>query len=368
MINELLENKTARERANIKATELAKLNFVGEHINELYGIKVEIQSLEKIEDGIEIFARAWKGGKQLGFGRDGTVDLERFHIINPPILVPDVNGIIIRSYTDDKGNVKTRKLREDPLQATRTSLIQTIKLVGKEDTQIVPGSVGNTTTTVYPDADPETTSVDGRALRNVASETFATIRAGAGNDSSDVAVDTNSAYLSASGTTDQYAILIRGIFLFDTSSIPDTDSIDSATFSVWGTSKTNGFTTIDNTLHLCASTPASNTAIVNADYGQLGTTSFGSVTFANFDGTNTVYTNVTVNATGLSDISKTGITKFGVRTGTDITNTAPTWVSAAILTFQMIHADTAGTTSDPKLVVVHTAAVVKQPAFLLNFM
>ena len=49
--------------------------------------------IEEIEGGIQIFAQAWNlDGTQVGFGKDGTVDIERFQIINPPILVPDENG------------------------------------------------------------------------------------------------------------------------------------------------------------------------------------------------------------------------------------------------------------------------------------
>ena len=138
MIKDLLENKSSKEKANIKATELAKLDFVGEYTDAKYGIKIEIQSLDKIEGGIEIFARAWKGDKQLGFGADGTVDIERFRIFNPPILVPDITGDIVLTSIDPKtGVTKERRLREDLKQATLESLAHTIKVVGKENSNII---------------------------------------------------------------------------------------------------------------------------------------------------------------------------------------------------------------------------------------
>ena len=40
--------------------------------------EVEIVSIGKIDGGIEIYARAWKNGKQLGLGVGGKTDLERF--------------------------------------------------------------------------------------------------------------------------------------------------------------------------------------------------------------------------------------------------------------------------------------------------
>src|SRR3990167_4725754 len=98
MINELLQNKTAIEKSRIKSEEISKLNHIGTYDDLRYGLKVEIQSLKAIEvngsHGVEIMARAWKGTKQLGFV-DGTVEIERFRIFNPPIVVDDPNGDII---------------------------------------------------------------------------------------------------------------------------------------------------------------------------------------------------------------------------------------------------------------------------------
>src|SRR3990167_4451732 len=78
------------------------------------------------------FKKVWKwtpGGKQVGFGKDGTVDIERFVFINPPILVSDPNGDIIREWTDDTtGELKQRKLRESPQEALLQSLAHTISV------------------------------------------------------------------------------------------------------------------------------------------------------------------------------------------------------------------------------------------------
>jgi hypothetical protein len=57
-ISDLLEGKTADERADTKAEEIAKIFPVGEYTDATYGVTVEVQSIEKIERGIEIFARA----------------------------------------------------------------------------------------------------------------------------------------------------------------------------------------------------------------------------------------------------------------------------------------------------------------------
>jgi hypothetical protein len=83
-IRALLEGKSAAERANVKSEELIKIFPTGEYTDPTYDVDVEVQGIEKIDGGIQIFARAWKGEDQLGFGEDGSVEIERFRIFNPP--------------------------------------------------------------------------------------------------------------------------------------------------------------------------------------------------------------------------------------------------------------------------------------------
>src|SRR3990167_1069334 len=61
-----LRELNAEERANVKTCEMAK-----------------------------------RGTELRGFGADGSVEIERFRIYNPPILVDDPNGTIIREWTDE---------------------------------------------------------------------------------------------------------------------------------------------------------------------------------------------------------------------------------------------------------------------------
>lgn len=223
---------------------------------------------------------------------------------------------------------------------------------------LIPVSLRNfnfTTSTFYPDPNPESTSVDGGASRNSVDEAFATIRAGAGNDSGDSGATTVAGGLKAAATSNQWVAIYRGFFLFDTSSIPDTDTISSATFSLYGNSGLTGneFGTAPE-LDVVSSTPASNTAIVNADYSQVGSTVFGSATWANVD--QTAYFDITLDANGIANISKTGVSKFGTRQNWDTDNSPPTWSSGGPAAYGYVQcADTAGTGNDPKLVVVHAA-------------
>ena len=94
---------------------------------------------------------------------------------------------------------------------------------------IVPQKVGNTTTIVYPDADPESTSVDGYAAFDASTSSWSTIQSATSSASAeDTPTLSNGAYTGKDAG--QYW-LYRAFFLFDTSSI-ESDTIDSATFSL----------------------------------------------------------------------------------------------------------------------------------------
>src|SRR3990167_7852294 len=91
-IREMLVGKTAAARAAIKAREIAKLATRGRFVAQVqYGVDVELGQVEEITGGVQLLARAWRtsDGVAIGFGRDGSVEWERFRIYNPPIMVPD---------------------------------------------------------------------------------------------------------------------------------------------------------------------------------------------------------------------------------------------------------------------------------------
>lgn len=360
-IESKLAGKTAKEKANLKGQEIAKLGSIAKTKKGDYSI--EVVSLNPIDNGVEVFARAWdKNDNQIGFGKDGTVEIERFKIINPPVLVPDVNGNIIRSRVDDVGETHTWKLREDLKEALLQSLQHTIS-VKKErhgKASIIAGKIGHTTLTVYPDAGSGATSVDGFVGRNGVDETFATIRAGAGtvNNPSNEFLNVN---VIGSATNDQYSSLARSIMTFDTSSLTADATISSATLSIYGRTRID--TSSNNpTMDIYASTPAADNNLENADYGQVGTVSqTGSpLTYASY--ATEVYNDFTFNATGRGNIDKTGVSTFGVRNENyDVAGVAPTWNTSTVYNTTGYTADTAGTTKDPKLVVEYTTPVTETP-------
>ena len=207
------------------------------------------------------------------------------------------------------------------------------------------------TLTAYPQAGSGGANVtcDGVVYRQGVNETLATIRAGAGTT---VATDASRPYfLQASTTSNQFQILMRTIATFDTSSLSSSANISAATCSPYGSSKTAGLGA--EVAHIVSATPASNAALVIADYSQLGATSFASIAYAAWS--DVAYNAFSLDANGIANISKTSISKFGFRGEWDLNNSfTGVWVDSAASYIVAVDADTAGTASDPKLVVTFT--------------
>lgn len=213
------------------------------------------------------------------------------------------------------------------------------------------------TTSFRPDADPESTTFDGYITRSSVSEGWSTIRGGAGNFGEDNNTDYFFAYWLATASSNQWDTIARGIFLFDTSAISTDATITAASFKFYCTGKTapSDATASKRELELVASAPASNTAISNADYATIGSTSFGAIAYASI--TASAINTITLNGSGLSNITKGGVSKFGTRSGADLDNDAPTWASGDQYIVYGAFADNSGTTNDPTLEVTYSAVL-----------
>lgn len=205
---------------------------------------------------------------------------------------------------------------------------------------------------------PGTTTVDGNVNRTGVNESLAVIRAGAGTGSSGTGQNI-SWQLSSSGSDPNYATLIRSILTFDTSAIPDTDTISSARLRLYANAKSDGLSgesSNNSKTVLTLSSPAANNAIANSDFSQVGSTDLGrSDTQANI--TTSAYNDITLNATGLANISKTGVTPLGIRAAWDFDNTTTgiTWASGQDQRILFNSADNGGG-NHPILEVTHAAS------------
>ncbi len=223
------------------------------------------------------------------------------------------------------------------------------------------------TLTVYPDASTGGTTVDGDVgEQSLAGTTWPSITGAAGDQHSDTSALIRTYYQYADSGEPDFSLLYRGILLFDTSSLGSDATVSSATVSLFGQAKYNqssseGSGHPDSTsINVYTSTPASDNDLANADYAQIGTTAQATaIEYSSFSASG--YNNFTLNATGLSNISKTGITKFGTREASyDVTGTTPPcagFCTTEVEGYIFYSADQAGTDNDPKLVINYTPAV-----------
>ena len=204
----------------------------------------------------------------------------------------------------------------------------------------------------------ETTSVDGyinsQSTGNIDSSTaWNNARAGSSLIATDNGTidEVRTSIVLVPRTGNYNGTVIRTFLLFDTSTLTTAATISSATLSLYVLTVTNINPGSGDALSVITTTPASNTAIVTGDWGNVGTTLQATGVSLSTLTTNT-YNAITLNSTGLGNISKTSITKFGLRTAEDISNTLPVDGSQNDVTYSS--ADNTGTTQDPKLDVTYT--------------
>lgn len=212
--------------------------------------------------------------------------------------------------------------------------------------------------TFYPDPDPETTTVDGLVMATQESGTWSALvtATSAGIVRDNLNPDNAHYGDTGAGPNPDFEKLSRSIFLFDTSSIPDNDIIESATLSLFGNAKADqlGYTP-DIAIYIANTT--SNTALSAGDYSLAGlapnsTAVSNTILYANLSTTG--YNDFTLNSSGLTNISKTGVSKFGAKdVNNDNANVSPAFTANSLSKFDVYFAEATGTANDPKLVVVH---------------
>lgn len=209
---------------------------------------------------------------------------------------------------------------------------------------------------------PTTPMVAGYAQATV-DGAFATMRDAAG----DYATTAGSIYveLDASATTDVYTNFFRGLFSFDTSSLPAGAVVTDATIAISGTgiSTTNALGTAD--LHIAGASGLSGTSISSSDYASIDRVSFGSITAADFFTTAGAYNIIGLNASGIANINVGGVSNFSAQLSWDILNNfTGTWASLAKTRFVLGGAPDA---SPPKLMVYYTMSATPTNLFFQMF-
>lgn len=211
------------------------------------------------------------------------------------------------------------------------------------------------TLTVYPDAHPEITSVDGWAGHQLTLGSglpWTDLLDAAGNVCDDIDTMATLFWVAYDkNTVNAFRYMGRGIFLFDTSSIPSGAHIDLATLTLVGEFKKDELSILPN-LNVYTSSPASNTVLANSDYATLGVVALCNTPISyndfNIDSENIF----TLNGAGRNAIAKGGITKLGMRSPYyDVYRNAPPWIAGS--TFITAYTADKGGTNRPKLTVTY---------------
>ena len=204
-----------------------------------------------------------------------------------------------------------------------------------------------TTTTYYPDADTETTSVDGYVGRTASSETYSAIRGGAGVYAADAASPVYLHYLRTNASTNsRYIDMSRGVLLFDTSSVLSGYTVTAVTLEVY----TTAVIALGSawTSRIVTSTPASNTSLTSSDYQQVSTTikDLGGLASGSISANAYCLWNLATDS-----VTKGGITKLGGRSAGDIA-ASPEFTTKGLTNGHQFQ--TAEGANPPKLTVTYT--------------
>jgi|TARA_R100001530_G_scaffold115493_2_gene82434 hypothetical protein len=221
---------------------------------------------------------------------------------------------------------------------------------------------------VSPDDHTEVSSVDGHAQQS-ADAVWATIRTAAGDGvaDGDAAAQVQCQIVTHASSSGVWSDFTRGIYVFDTGkSLPHNAEISSAIIEFAGAGNVvDGFGSA--AISLVLPSPASNTAIVAGDYNSFAglngsmTKQANDIALASLNDNSSYETEkFTLDATGLSNISKTVPSAFGIVITFDAENAEPAWVGDTRSRVQIVSAD--GGPAIPKMTIEYTVAHQRGPS------
>ncbi len=192
-------------------------------------------------------------------------------------------------------------------------------------------------------------SGDGKVVHSDDPISWANLIAGAGNAADNFSFITPT-FIFSSATTDMWHRIRRGIFTFDTSSIPDDATIVTAVFSLYGRTsdpKSDNLNILPD-VNIYSASPASNNNLVGGDFNSLGKIPYCDTLIAYADWV-VGWNDFVLNPTGRAAISLTGVTKIGTRNvNYDVDEVEPAWSSNL---GSYLQCDGSENTNPPKLVV-----------------
>lgn len=209
-------------------------------------------------------------------------------------------------------------------------------------------------------------SVDGAVKHIITGAiSWADLIIAAGNLVDEVSESSYGYYMRTQNASPDWRGLIRGILLFDTSPLGAGAGLISAVLSLYGNVKQD-LLNITPDCNIYSSNPASEEALEAGDFATLGSTPFS--TPINYDNWNVgdpgVSNDFAFNGDGLNAISKTGITKLGIRNANyDVSGEAPSWTGSQLSSELRWWANEKGGVYRPKLVITYTPLAVVGRSF-----
>ena len=232
----------------------------------------------------------------------------------------------------------------------------------------ISGLLAASTSTTFPDADPETTSVDGWAEH--AGTDWDTAHDGVGNGSNAPGTSIN---MDCYGLVSSVSKIGRGIMLFDTSGMGAGGIIDAATISLYDR---DNLVFTDNDAEAYFSIVQTNnintdTNIINSDFTDVGDAIDNPTEGIDVgdrvrmeDSATSAYVDFPLNATGRGWVDPASITYLGVREGHDIEDVP---IADTLRNFKSWWAAD-NLSNEPKLVVTyHHEDIVPIPKVNFNF-
>lgn len=281
-------------------------------------------------------------------------------------------GAVLRTpvcwWSNLDGTYTKKNVRVDVEIQPDMSTVKATKYVKRSDIQeaLSQGDAYRADVTFNPDASPETTTFDGLTLLANNSLSWSGLIGTANGQFLYESDATTEFRVWAKNTTNNWDVLARAHFLFDTSSIGggqqvDTASIDLSVDKVY-------FDEFDFYAKFYATNPASNTGIAAADHDTVGTTAFSDsikITDMSTDWTTETWT---LTSDGREAVDMEGISKFGLAVNYDRENGTtgdPTWVINDRSGFSIRFADNGS--NIPVLTVTHSAAGPVMPILIRHY-
>jgi hypothetical protein len=216
---------------------------------------------------------------------------------------------------------------------------------------------------------------DGYVARIVtAGATLTSVRTGNGTSVSNTTTAGVGVRITCHADTDKYYAIRRAGFTFDTAALGAGATVSDATFSIYSTDTyhANTYDTVDGSINIVHFFPEVDgyftdpATFATSDYNSWGTTIYSTMSYADFVVSNGLKA-FSLDAAGIANLNKTGISILGMRVGSDISGTGITWKTSADVAVGVRWVDYTGTTSDPRMVITYTpaATTVYKPSAII---